>query len=255
MNSDFSMPGLAGLGLLVVIAVGMFLTYHKARRAHQKLFEAERLANDRCDNLYAQFEALLALYHDLKPVASFPGTRGWAGSPDFLRHIARTAATHKPYNIVECSSGTSTIVLARSAQLNNQGHVYSLEHDPVYAGRTRAELKRQGLEGFATVLDAPLREYKLGEASHLWYETGNLPTQIDLLVIDGPPMTTQALARYPAIPILHARFASNIKVLLDDAARPDEQAAVMRWKEQFGMEHDQDLHAEKGIASLRRKLA
>jgi predicted O-methyltransferase YrrM len=241
--------------LLLAIAAGVALCYYKIKRVHLKAFEDAQRANERLDNLYTQLETLMALYHDLKPAVGFPGTRGWAGSPDFLRHVARAAATHKPEFIVECSSGTSTVVLARTAQMNGVGHVYSLEHEPLYAQKTRNELARQGLSAFATVLDAPLREHQLGGNTHRWYDISGLPAKIDLLVIDGPPKDTQVQARYPAVPVLLSKLSPQARVMLDDADRPDERAAVARWQSESGLAVDQQLFAEKGIAMLRRGTA
>jgi predicted O-methyltransferase YrrM len=241
--------------LLLAIAAGVFVCYHKIKRVHLKAFEDAQRSGERLDNVYTQIETLMALYHDLKPAVGLPSTRGWAGSPDFLRHVARAAATHKPASIVECSSGTSTVVLARTAQLNGVGHVYSLEHEPLYAQKTRDELARQGLTAFATVLDAPLREHKLGGTTHRWYDTSGLPASIDLLVIDGPPKDTQVQARYPAVPVLLSKLSPQARVMLDDADRPDERAAVARWQSESGLAVDQQLFAEKGIAMLRRGTA
>jgi predicted O-methyltransferase YrrM len=243
--------GFAALALLVLLCVAVFACYHKIRQVHLKAFADQRLAGERLDNLFTQVESLLALYSDLKPAMGLPSTRGWAGSPDFLRHVARVATAQRPVNIVECSSGTSTVVLARVVQLNGVGHVYSLEHQPLWAQKTRDELAPQGLSAFATVLDAPLREHRLGNTMHKWYDTAGLPPQIDMLVVDGPPQDTQAQARYPAVPVLLSRLTPGARVLLDDAARADERSTVQRWQKEFGLVIDQELSAEKGITMLR----
>lgn len=244
---------LLNLALTVALISAVAYTLHKCRRIHLKLFEAEQRADERSQNLFAQVEALLALNKDLDLHAALPATRGWAGSPDFLRHVQRAAMRLKPESIVECSSGVSTIVLARAAQLNSRGHVFSLEHDPVYAQKTRDELARQGLQAHATVLDAPLRPHALKCGEWKWYETAGLPATIDLLVIDGPPWNTQPLARYPAVAVLDTRLSEGGRVILDDANRPDEQEAVRRWGSEFGFVPEESLHAEKGIVLLRRR--
>ena len=239
--------------LLMLVAACLGYVAHKCRRIYLKQFAADGLAAARSDNLYAQLEMRMALEKDLQLPCALPLTRGWAGSPDFLRHVHRIAMSLRPENIVECSSGTSTVVLARTAQMLGRGHVYSLEHDPVFARKTRAELERNGLQAYATVLDAPLRDHVLAGAHWRWYETAGLPDAIDLLVIDGPPSTTQALARYPAVPALNDRISKGGCVVLDDADRPDERAAVARWKSEFQYVSGEDLFAEKGIAFLKRQ--
>ena len=140
-------------------------------------------------------------------------------------------------------------------QLNGRGHVWSLEHEEIFAQKTRAELQRHGLQDFATVLHAPLRGQSVDGQNWQWYDASVLPTgQIDLLVIDGPPMTTQPLARYPAVPVLAGQMADGATVMLDDAARPDEREIVRRWITDHGMSAADTLYAEKGIANLQRRV-
>ena len=241
--------------LLVVATVGVAYVGHKARRIHLKLFESDAVAEARVDKLFAQVEALMALTRELGLPAGLQSTRGWAGSPDFLLHVFRSAIHIKPVRVVECSSGVSTVVLARAMQLNGRGHVWSLEHEEAFAQKTRAELQRHGLQDFATVLHAPLRAQSVGGQDWKWYDASVLPTgSIDMLVIDGPPMTTQPLARYPAVPVLAGQLADGATVMLDDAARPDEREIVRRWLAEHGMSVADTLYAEKGIANLQRRV-
>lgn len=240
--------------LLVLTICMLVLIAHKVRRIHLKQFDADRLSNSRIDNLFSQMEALLALNKELALPLGLPSTRDWAASPDFLRHIARYAMDSLPLRVVECSSGASTVVLARVMQINGgSGHVFSLEHDPLYAQKTRQEITRQGLDSYATVIDAPLRPHKLPAGIWNWYETKDLPPMIDLLVIDGPPVSTQSLARYPAIPVLTPRMAAQSRIFLDDADRADEREALARWASEFGWISAETLKAEKGVAVLRKR--
>ncbi|HVR52320.1 MAG TPA: class I SAM-dependent methyltransferase [Pseudorhodoferax sp.] len=233
--------GLAGLGL------------HKARRIHLKLFDLDRLVQERVDNLYTQLTTLNRLERTLSLPGALPPTRGWAGSPDFLRHVHDLARAHRPRTVVECSSGTSTIVLARTLQMSGTaGHVHSLEHDPLYASKTRDALQEFDLSSLATVIDAPLVSHVIDGQQHRWYRLDDLPGGIDMLVIDGPPVNTQRMARYPALPLLIDRLSPGALVVLDDAARPDERAAVDQWVQRFGLVRLEGHFAEKGIAVLQR---
>lgn len=232
--------GLAALGL------------HKARRIHLKQFDLDRLMQERVDNLYTQLTTLNRLEHALSLPGALPSTRGWASSPDFLWPVHELARTHRPGTVVECSSGTSTIVLARTLQMNGAGHVYSLEHEPLYAGKTRGALQELGLQTLATVIDAPLVPHAIDGRQHRWYQFDALPGNIDMLVIDGPPVSTQPMARYPALPLLIERLAPGGIVVLDDATRPDESAAVAQWIQRFGLVRIEGYFAEKGIAVLQR---
>jgi predicted O-methyltransferase YrrM len=248
------LPFLAVFNLaLTIIAVAVALAcYHKSKRAHEKLFENDSASEKRLNNLYSQIESLLAIYQDLKPHASLPNTRGWAASPDFLNRISKIVATQRPERIVECSSGASTVVLARAAQLNSKGHVFSLEHDPFYAEKTRAELRRHSLEDYATVLDSRLMEHLIDGSIYNWYDPTGLPEKIDLLVIDGPPGATQKMARYPAVPILNSRLNTGAIIILDDADRADERIAIERWKTRFNFDTIHETPCEKGISVLRK---
>lgn len=239
--------------VLAAVAAGLAaLGLYKTRRIHLKLFDLDRLMQERVDNLYMQLTTLNRLEHTLSLPGALPSTRGWAGSPDFLRHVHELARAHRPRTVVECSSGTSTIVLARTLQMNGAGHVHSLEHEPQYAGKTRNALQELGLSSLATVIDAPLATHAIDGQQHRWYRLDDLPGGIDMLVIDGPPVGTQHMARYPALPLLIERLSPGAIVVLDDAARPDELAAVDQWVQRFGLARLDGYFAEKGIAVLQR---
>ena len=241
--------------LLLLLLIGAF-ALHKVRRVHLMLFAMRDQARNDSDNLYQQLAQLLGLYRELDFDKSVPGTRGWAASPDFLMVLARHALAHKPATVVECSSGTSTVVLARCMQLNGGGMVYSLEHDPVYARQTNEELARHGLSGFAQVLVAPITATMVGADQWQWYDHSVLPqVAIDMLVIDGPPESTGPLARYPAGPLLFPRLGAGAAVFLDDAARPDETAIAAKWQAAFPELDQSRPFCEKGCLKLQRALA
>lgn len=175
----------------------------------------------------------------------------WAAAPDFLRLIVEHTLTERPSVIVECGSGTTTLMLARCCQINGTGRVYSLEHEPAFAERTRSELARYDLQAYASVLDAPLVEHRLGTETFAWYDPGGLTAfAIDLLVIDGPPGQRQRHARYPALPVLFPRLAARYTVFLDDAARADEREIIRRWQRDYpGLDH-RLLDTERGCSVL-----
>lgn len=243
--------------LIVAVAALCLYTLHKVRLIHLMTYAIEGQSARAPDKLFRQIEALHSLHVELHLERSLPGTRGWAASPDFLLELALHARAQRPLTVVECSSGTSTLVLARCLQLNGAGKVYSLEHDPAFARQTREQLRRHGLCDWAEVLDAPLREHLFGAQSWPWYAHEALPADvaagvlaIDLLVIDGPPQATRALARYPAGPALFHHLAPSGAVFLDDAARADEQAILARWKTEFPQLQQRALPCEKGCAVL-----
>ena len=136
-------------------------------------------------------------------------------------------------------------------QMNNAGHVYSLEHDAHYAAQTRLLLERHGLSEWATVLDAPLTQRQIDGVNWLWYATDALPPlAFDMLAIDGPPQATGNMARYPAGPLLFPLLGPGAAVFMDDADRPDERAMLARWKVEFPDFVQSSRQCEKGCAVL-----
>lgn len=240
--------------LLLILTVIALAILYKVRKIHLVTYRLDVAIDDiqhEVRSLYAQIQSYQDLARHLKLEHSLPNLRGWAASPDFLLVITEHTLYHKPTIALECSSGASTIVLARCLQLNGIGHVYSLEHDSYYAQRTRAALIKHGLEAWATVIEAPLTDIP-ALPGHKWYSLANLPEMelADLLVIDGPPHDTCPMARYPALPLLRSRLSNHATVFLDDADRPDEQAAVQRWQVELpGLTHER-IACEKGCSKL-----
>lgn len=174
----------------------------------------------------------------------------WSASPDFLKLIAAHCLEHKPKTILECSSGASTLILAAACRANGRGRVLSLEHEAEHAARTRKELERQGLDIYAEVRLAPLESVEISGQRWLWYQHQDLPSDIELLVIDGPPGRLQPLSRYPALPLLRQHLAADAWIFLDDAARADEQEAVRLWLETFCELNHKYLETLRGCSIL-----
>lgn len=244
------------LGLLLVGLVIQGLILHKVRRIHLASYRLESVAN-RTENetrtLYQQLQAYDGLMRLIRPNVPLPPLRHWAASPDFLLEIGLHVRHHRPTRILECSSGSSTLVLARCCELNGTGHVFSLEHDEHFALETRQRLSEQGLDDWATVIHAPL--VPVPENGQPWYDLGRIPSDpphFDLLVIDGPPASTAPHARYPALPMLNPFIAVGASIFLDDAARTDEQEILRRWSSAYPEYRQTTLYLEKGAALLTK---
>ena len=182
-----------------------------------------------------------------------PVTETWSAAPDFLTLISDYCLQHKPQVIVECSSGTSSIVLSQCCSINQSGHVYSLENGDEFFRQTGAQLNDFSLSEYCDVIHAPLKQVVLDEGDFQWYDvTGLTEKKIDMLVIDGPPGFLQKHSRYPALPVLSDRMAEHCIVFLDDAARDDEQELVSIWLQshpEFSYEY---IDNERGCSILRR---
>lgn len=242
-----------------ILAGATALALYKIRKILVLQFETRGILKAtlaEAGTIYRQIEALLGLNKLLKLEKPLPALRGWAGSPDFLLVLCEHFFEAQPNMVVECSSGASTVVLARCAQIIGKGKVISLEHDPQFALQTRQMLRRHGLQDWAKVVDSPL--VPIPTLNQRWYSLANLPAdvrQIEMLVVDGPPWDTAPLARYPSLPCLKSRLANDCVIFLDDASRRPEREIVRRW-----LAEDQNLAAtelpcEKGCARVSRNTS
>jgi predicted O-methyltransferase YrrM len=199
-----------------------------------------------------QIESLFSIFFTLEPKFPLPTMRGWAASPDLLKEIISLTHRQKPQLVVEASSGVSTLIIAYCLKRLGSGKLISLEHEQKFAQATQNNLLLHGLDDIATVIHAPLVEVEINNAINntkwLWYDLTKveIPDAIDMLIVDGPPGTTQKLARYPALPLLHEKLSSDAIIILDDGARSDEGKIVKQWMEEFKMSNSEYISLEKG---------
>lgn len=207
------------------------------------------------ETIWPQIESLESIGRMLDGKQFLPPTRRAAASPDLLMHVLRIIRADAPRNIVECGSGTSTVAFAMLLKALGQiGHIFSIENDNEYAELVREQLKDRGLEEMVTLIVAPLTEKTYSGLDHplRWYDIDKslLPNSIDLLFVDGPEGTFQRFSRYPAGPEFIPMMSANGKIIVDDAARPDEAAMLEMWKALFPALAIRLLRAEKGSAKL-----
>ena len=196
---------------------------------------------------YQSLEDLLGLEKKL------PVTENWSAAADFLQLISEYCLLNKPRVIVECSSGTSSLVLAQCCHVNRLGHVYSLENGDEFLEQTSRQLEAFLLTDYCDVIHAPLRDVPLGDKAFQWYDAGGLPDEkIDMLVIDGPPGFIQKHSRYPALPLLGDKLAEHCIIFLDDAAREDELELVELWQKQHPEFSYEYVDNERGCSILKR---
>lgn len=221
--------------LLAVLNIAiLLLLFRKVRKIHVFCWTLKDKISEQSVSIVRNIEALDYLYRKLPMTKPLPPTMGFAGSPDFLRLVTDYVSGEDVENILECSSGISTIVIAQALKLKGKGHVYSLENSAEYADITRNNLKSYGLEDWATVITAPLADIKINDSTYSWYDlVGKIPElTFDGLIIDGPPWSVSNNARYPAGPLLFKYLRNNAHIFLDDYIRKDEQNAVEMWLEE-----------------------
>ena len=157
---------------------------------------------------------------------------GMAAKREFIRGIVEHSwQTTGP--ILECGSGLSTLVAGLIARRTGN-HIWSLEHDPVWANRITATLDNYGIE-CVTVCLTHLRDF----GDYVWYDTSELqlPARFSFVICDGPPGDTRG-GRYGVLPECIDRLDPDCTIILDDAQRPVERAALERWAAEFGTRHE-----------------
>jgi predicted O-methyltransferase YrrM len=203
--------------------------------------------------VYAEVEDLMALYRDIGPEQALPRMHGWAAGPDLARFLYQEVVEHGRSTVLECGSGSTTVILAYACRAIGAGRVVALEHDAKFAAATRKMLEERGLSKWAEVRDAPLGEVAVGDSTWLWYDPASLADgPFDLVLVDGPPGGTGPEARYPAVPMLIDRLADDALVVLDDARRADERAIGERWAAEFDGFSLEWLPHDHGTLLLRR---
>jgi predicted O-methyltransferase YrrM len=188
------------------------------------------------DEHLQQTQSLLFLQKHVNNDQPLPAFGSATLFPDAAATLVGLIRTRKPRLVVELGSGVSTLIAAYCLRDLGNGKLISLEHDPVYSAITRDNLRRHGLERVAEVVDAPLTDVPVNNETRCWYDAGALDvidSKVDLLLVDGPPRKVRKLARYPALPLLIDKLATNAVVLVDDANRSDERETVRRWQTEF----------------------
>lgn len=202
-------------------------------RSTQRAFrQVERHLDKLSQVSIRETDALLQLNDRTSELGMRPLLGGWALSPSGVLQLLELVESVEPRLIVECGSGASTLYLAEALRrLGQQSSLIALEHDAEFAMQTRQALERAGLSDIAEVRHAALEPLQVGDWSGKWYDLNALEglSDIGLLLVDGPPEGTGDLARFPAIPLIQAKLASNAVIVLDDARRDDEQMIVERW--------------------------
>ncbi|WP_159940165.1 MULTISPECIES: class I SAM-dependent methyltransferase [unclassified Nocardiopsis] len=215
---------------------------------------------------YEQQVAWTELRDHLDTAPFMPPLRGWAASPDVLRLLVRHIDRLRPELVVECGSGASSVWIGYALRRAGGGRLVAVEHDARYAELSRALVAAHGLDDIVQVRHAPLVETEPATVTvdgqerttaDRWYDASVFADleDIGLVFVDGPPQATGLQARYPAVPVLLPRCTEDAVIVLDDAARPDEQAIGDRWLAEHPELHRTEEAAEKGAHVFSRKGA
>ncbi len=178
---------------------------------------------------------------DLSWIQPPPTSDGWTLAADALRFLHRIVVHLHPAHVLELGSGLSTRVLARACgQEKIACAISSLDHDPEF-GRPAAGDAADFPENVKVTFQlAPVVARDFGGKLLPAYllDGSKLTTQepVDLVLIDGPPIT---LGGREGTLYQVMQFARPGTIaLLDDANRKSERSAVAHWGDVLGTDID-----------------
>ncbi|MBA4752928.1 MAG: class I SAM-dependent methyltransferase [Sphingopyxis sp.] len=160
---------------------------------------------------------------------ALPHLGSWKADTRFLTHIVDAIEAIRPATVVELGCGASSLVIAKALSLFGGGRLISYDQHQEFVAASANWLASQGVS--ADLRHAPLG-LPPGDWPGRWYQLSDLPTDIGLLVIDGPPWALHPLVR-GAAESLFPRLAAGAVILLDDAARPGERMVARRWRKRW----------------------
>jgi len=219
-------------------------------------FHIYRVQKEESEIQTYKIQALNELYNLIQINAPLPKMTGWAATPELSITILKQIIKHKPTFVVELGSGVSTIINCYGLKnYSPAGKLISIDHDENYAQKTADELKIHRLQDIADIRCAPLTEIDLNGKSYKWYNPEKLhfSKKIDLLVIDGPPFSTQKDARYPAIPFLFNHLSEDAVIVMHDTNRDEESSIIESWLNDFPFFTISKIDSDKGVTILKRK--
>lgn len=222
-------------------------------QAGEEIREELGRANDRLHRLphelLSEIDALVQLHERSGLTGPAPLLAGWALSPRALLQVVDLARARDGCTVLECGSGTSTVYLAAALAHQPASKVIALEHLSEEAHRVQEYLDDNGLSHIAEVRHTALTPQDMGGESYLWYDLDAVRDHegIDLLLVDGPPKGTGDLARYPALPLLAPRLATDAIIVMDDANRSEERRILERWRSEHSLTSLASITPEQAV--------
>lgn len=201
-------------------------------------------------------EVLVSAQLAAVPLMVAPAWTPYSLSPRLIARLLQEVVLRDVTHIVECGSGVSTVMLAKCLSGLGRGHVYSIEHDPMWAAHSERLIHANGLQAFATVVLAPIAASDVLGQTVRWYDQAVVEAaipqdrRIGMLVVDGPPASTGRLARLGAVPVLGSRLLPGALVVVDDIHRADEQEVAQLWSSAYGLTLE-ELRLDEGYGFFR----
>ncbi len=174
---------------------------------------------------------------DLGPFESAIDDSRWTLDRSVLRLLWALVHEICPRHVMEFGSGLSTRVLANAAKAAGaETSISSVDHDPEFGAEAARRFEEQGGGGRVALQIAPLVVRAYGGELVPAYDIDKArlacSDPVDLGLIDGPPEPLGGRAGTLYQIMQYAR--PGTLVLLDDADRPGEQAALNQWQDALG---------------------
>jgi hypothetical protein len=132
--------------------------------------------------------------------------------------LVRTISELPIKTVLELGAGESSKLLNALAGAGKlAANITTLEHDEGWAKHISSQVSHQ------IVLTA-LTNKNIDGVSFVGYDFGQAPSNIDLLIVDGPPAATEAnkFARLGVLELIHRLDPAGFVVILDDTHREGE---------------------------------
>lgn len=176
----------------------------------------------------------------------------WTLSVDVIELLHQWVLEHRPKQVLEFSSGVSTLVLAdamsRYLPKQDMPAIVSIEQDATCAKQTSQLLQQAGLAQWAVIHHVPIGQTPFDPSPCYDLQTAGLMAQLkaayDLILIDGPSCSRRA-----TLPIAQQLVTSACPFMLDDALRDDELADLVIWRDMPGMTVEGIGLIGKGLAT------
>jgi hypothetical protein len=163
----------------------------------------------------------------LDPALEF--TSIWSIGEEAFSAVCADAGQLSPRTIVEFGSGVSSVRLALAFPA---AEVFSIDDSTQFGGATQTLAERHGLTEQVHVSIRPLTWQWHRGALYQSYAAGPFPDQIDVVVIDGPPSSTQR-GREACLHHVVGALRAGGRVYLDDYGRAGERQIVKNWLTAF----------------------
>lgn len=200
-------------------------------------------------NATKQLEAFLGIQSYFESGQVTGELHGWPISPDLGLYLIQQIEATAYDLIIEFGSGTSTQIIAKTLDAISKRQPtrvkpiqVAFEHMERYYQKTLLVLQQSGLVDSVELHHTPLQPYNGPDGgAYSYYDCEPalqaLAITLDknsaaniLLLVDGPPGSTNHHARYPALPLVLKHFPnSHVDLILDDYQRPEEKGVANKW--------------------------